>query len=111
MYEPKKVSFKQGPSGITHWKSTGIDNYSLKTDLGSVNNSKTSYPIVSEGKRMSVNYVAGNYVKENKVIYPGKSVINIYIVYELDDRKVYNPDFTAQNCLFGAVKITPDVTN
>ena len=33
---------------------------------------------------------------------------NIYIVYELEDRKVNNPHFTAQNCLFGAVQITPD---
>ena len=49
----------------------------------------------------------GNYVKENKVMYPVKSVKNIYIVYKLDTIKsTRNTDFTIQNALFGAIKIT-----
>ena len=52
---------------------------------------------------------SGNYVKENKLIYPVKSVVNIYIVYKLDTIKsTRNTDFTIQNALFGAVKITED---
>ena len=44
-------------------------------------------------------------------------VVNVYTVYKLNDlndledskiRNTVNPDFTAQNCLFGAVKITTD---
>ena len=77
MYEPKKNYFKQ-----THWKSTGIDNYSLNTDLRGVTNTSGVYPKVSEEVRMSVIF-SGNYVKENKAIYPTKSVVNIYIVYKL----------------------------
>ena len=38
IYEPKTFSFEQTASGITHWKSTGIDNYSLKTDLRGIVN-------------------------------------------------------------------------
>ena len=38
IYEPKKFSFKQTASGLTHWKSTGMDNYSSKTDLRGVAN-------------------------------------------------------------------------
>ena len=55
---------------------------------------------------MSVKF-SGNYVKENKSIYPVKSVMNIDIVYSLDPiSNTRNTDFTAQNCLFGAVKLT-----
>ena len=58
---------------------------------------------------MSVRF-SGNYVKENKSIYPVKSVMNIYIVYSLDSiNNTRNTDFTAQNCLFGTVKNTKDV--
>ena len=58
---------------------------------------------------MSVKF-SGNYVKENKSIYPVKSVMNIYIVYSLDTiSNTRNTDFTSQNCLFGAVKITKDL--
>ena len=58
---------------------------------------------------MSVKY-SGNYVRENKSIYPVKSVMNIYIVYNLDTiTDTRNTDFAAQNCLFGAVKLTKDV--
>ena len=52
---------------------------------------------------------SGNYIKESKAIYPTKSVVNIYIVYKLDTIKSSrNTDFTIQNTLFGAVKITED---
>ena len=58
---------------------------------------------------MSVKF-PGNYVKENKSIYPVKSVMNIYIVYDLDTiTNTRNTDFIAQNYLFGAVKLTKDV--
>ena len=32
-------------------------------------------------------------------------MVNIYIVYELENKRVFSPDYTSQNCLFGAVKI------
>ena len=52
---------------------------------------------------------SGSYVKENKVIYPTKSAVNIYIVYKLDTIKsTRNTEFTIQNALLGAVKITKD---
>ena len=108
IYEPKIFSFKQTSAGITHWKSTEIDNYSLKADLRGAANTSGIYPKVFEGIRMRVNF-SGNYVKGNKSIYPVKSVVNIYIVYELDTIKsTRNTDFTIQNPLFGAVKITED---
>ena len=35
--------------------------------------------------------------------------MNIYTVYKLQKRTVSSPDFTVQNTLFSAVKITKDV--
>ena len=46
-------------------------------------------------------------MKQDKISYLNASVINIYIVYSLDPiSNTRNTNFTAQNCLFGAVKIT-----
>ena len=71
IYEPKTFSFKQNSAGIIHWKSTGIENYSFKTNLRSAANISNDYPKVSGGTRMSVRF-SGNNVKENKPIYPVK---------------------------------------
>ena len=45
-------------------------------------------------------------MKPNKLGYAHGTVVNIYTVYELKNRRVSSPDFTVQNGLFGAVKIT-----
>ena len=52
----------------------------------------------------------GSYMKQKKVVYPNNSsVVNIYIVYELDKiDNTKNTDFTIQNVLFRAMKITKD---
>ena len=33
-------------------------------------------------------------------------IINIFIVYDLQSNLNYNPEFTLENCLFGAIKVT-----
>ena len=48
-------------------------------------------------------------MKQNKLGYAQGKIINLYIVYELKNRRVDNPDFTVQNGLFVAVKITKNV--
>ena len=73
-----------------------------------VANNSGAYPKVSKETRMSVKF-SGNYVKEKKVIYPAKSAVNIYIVCKLDTiGSSKNTDFTIQNALFAAIKITKD---
>ena len=111
IYEPKTFSFKQTSDGIAHWKSTRIDNYSLKTDLRGLANNLGVYPKASGETRMSVIF-PGNYVKENKSLYPNKSVVNIYIFCKLNTiSSTRNTDFTIQNALFGNVKITKDTNS
>ena len=74
-----------------------------------VANISVNYPKVSGGTKISVKF-SGNYAKENKSIYPVKPLVNIYIVCSLDPiSNTRNIDFTTQNCLFGAVKLTKDV--
>ena len=78
----------------------GIEN--TKTDLPELKNDGRTY-----------DYLQGNHFKQNsplisninKVISIG--VINIYIVYKLDPiSSTRNTDYTIQNSLFGAMKIT-----
>ena len=74
--------------------------------LFSVDNSSNNTPtLLNQNNRLGVTF-SGNYMKQNKLGYAQGTVINIYIVYELKNRRVNSPDFTVQNCLFGAVKIT-----
>ena len=56
---------------------------------------------------MSVKF-NGNYFVQNKMLYPNNNnVVNIYIVYKLDTiNNTRNTDYTIQNALFGAVKVT-----
>ena len=48
-------------------------------------------------------------MKQNKLGYAHGTVVNIYIVDELKNKTISNTDFTVQNGLFGAVKLTKDV--
>ena len=48
----------------------------------------------------------GNYFKQDPITIPN-NVINIYVVYKLDPiSSTRNTDYTIQNALFGAMKIT-----
>ena len=54
-----------------------------------------------------------NYFVQNKVIHPNNNkVVNIYIVYRLDPISNFRSiDYTIQNALFGAIKITKNTTD
>ena len=45
-------------------------------------------------------------MKQYKLGYAHGTVVNIYIVYELKNRRIDNTDFTVLNGLLGAVKVT-----
>ena len=48
----------------------------------------------------------GSCLKEDEAKSKYQKIVNIYIVYDLESNLKYNQDFTLENCLFGAVKIT-----
>ena len=75
-----------------------------------MNNSNNNSPtLLNKNNRLGVTF-NGNYMKQNKLGYAYGKIVNLYIVYELKNRKVDSPDFTVQNGLLGAVKITKNVT-
>ena len=72
----------------------------------SVNNFNNVSPtLLKQDNKIGVTFT-GNYMKPNKTGYAYGSIVNIYIAYELKYRTISSPDFTVQNGLFGAVKIT-----
>ena len=64
--------------------------------------------LLNQNNRLGVTF-NGYYMTQNKIGYAHGTVVNIYIVYKLKNRTVDGPDFTVQNGLFGAVKITKDI--
>ena len=92
---------------IATWKSTGIFNYSDDSSKKGIEDTKTKLPELKNDGRMDV-YLQGNHFQQNKVVIPNNNnVINIYVVYKLDPiSSTRNTDYTIQNALFGAMKIT-----
>ena len=88
---------------LTTWRSTGIDNLSINSDLKAISDGTLLLPSLENNGRMNVKF-NGNYFVQNKVLHPNS---NIYIVYKLDPISFSrNTDYTIQNALFGARKIT-----
>ena len=77
--------------------------------MNSIEDTKTNLPLLKSNKETYV-LLQGNYFQQsNKIIIPNdnKKVINIYVVYKLDPiSSTRNTDYTIQNALFGAMKIT-----
>ena len=48
----------------------------------------------------------GNCLRQPKISYTHRAIVNIYIVYELGASGFNNNDLTLKNCLFGAVTLT-----
>ena len=114
VYECKQYFFrkKNNNNRLITWRSSGIDNLSANTDLKAMPNAKGLLPIVENNGRMNVEF-NGNYFVQNKVLHPNNNnVVNIYIVYELYKiSSTRNTDYTIQNSLFGAIKITKNASD
>ena len=59
----------------------------------------------------SVNYVGtkGDCLKQEKISFDHRKIVNIYIVYEIDRYVNIRSYSTLENCLFGAVKLVKHV--
>ena len=109
MYESKVNLFAFNNKKITNWRSTGIINYSDYYSMNVIEDTKTNLPILKNNKETYV-LLQGNYFQQNNIIIipnNNKNVINIYVVYKLDPiSSTRNIDYTIQNAIFGAIKIT-----
>ena len=113
-YECKIGSFGFGLTSkyISEWKSTGIYNYSIDSNMNAFANAKSDLPNLKNDGRMHV-HLNGNHFQQNKVIIPNNNnAINIYCVYKLDPiASSRDTSFTIQNALFGAMQITKNATD
>ena len=85
----------------------GIFIYSDDSSMKGIEDTKIKLPELKNDGRMHV-YLQCNHLQQNNVIIPNNNnVINIYVVYKLDPiSSTRNTDYTIQNALFGAMKIT-----
>ena len=107
VYECRTFSFKnENNDKLTTWKSTGIDNFSVDSDLKAIPDATSLLPNLDNNDRMNVKF-SGNYFVQNKILHPNNNnVVNIYIVYKSDPISFSrNTDYTIQNALFGAIDI------
>ena len=88
---------------LSSWKSKGLSAETIKPPT----TSDTSLtPIVSYyGTKTRVKFT-GSCLKQPKISYTHRKVVNIYIVYELVASSSHNNDLTLKNCFFGAVTLT-----
>ena len=109
VYESKRHSFRTNKNNrLITWKSSGIYNFTANSDLKAIPNAQGLLPILENNCRMNLEF-NGNYFEQTKVTLPS-NVVNIYVVYKLDPiSSIRNTDYTIQNALFGAVKITKNV--
>ena len=87
---------------ISLWESKGLSN-------GKIGSTKTSnydhsLRLVYDNARVKLNF-RGDLLKQDKITYNHKPIVNIYVVYRLIPG-INNSGFTLENCLFGAVKLT-----
>ena len=107
VYEGKIDSFIFNYKKLLKWRSTGIFNYSDYYSMNGIEDAKKNLPILKDDDRTYV-YLQGSHFQQNDAIVTNNNnVINIYVVYKLDPiSSTRNTDYTIQNALFGAVKIT-----
>ena len=106
VYECKVSSMKPSFYGILEWKPKDIYNNSNKNVLSSVQNTKNVAPDIKNINGQLYVSFNGNYFEQDPITIPN-SVINIHVVYKLDPiSSTRNTDYTIQNALVGAMKIT-----
>ena len=100
-------SFNFTTKKISKWKSMGIFIYSDGSSMKGIEDTKTRLPELKNDGRMHV-YLQGNHFQQNNaIILNNNNVINVCVVYKLDPiSSTRNTDYTIQNALFDAMKIT-----
>ena len=88
---------------VLSWQSKGLSNEIIKphTTYNNSLNPKLNY----YGTKTRVKFIR-SCLKQSRISYSHKKVVNIYIVYELDASSSNVNDTTLKNCSFGAVTLT-----
>ena len=89
---------------VLSWKSRGFSDETIKPPSTS-DNSLTPALSYYRASKIRVKFT-GSCLKQDKVIFNHKNVVNIYIVYELGASTSNIIDLTLKNCLICAVTLT-----
>ena len=99
----KRIAGVGNSNYISYWKSKGLSRENI-TPPAIPDNSLT--PQLSYyGTKTRVKFT-GICLKQDKITYNHKNVVNIHIVYELRASSSQSDNSELQNCLFGAVTLT-----
>ena len=91
---------------ISSWKSKGLSDETIKSPTKPDNSLTPTINYINNTDKIRVNF-PGNCLKQSyKLTYTHRTIVNIYIVYELGVSGSNNSDPTLKNCLFGAVILT-----
>ena len=95
-------------SNILSWKSKGLTDESIETPSTSNKMLNPSVNNVDVGTKARTEF-KGDYLKQKKTSFDHGKIVNIYIVYEIDDYCNISNYPTLENCLFGGVKLTKHI--
>ena len=87
---------------VSSWKFKGLSAESIKPPRTSDNSLN---PILNYYGTKTRVKLTGSCLKQPKISYIHRKVVNIYIVYELAASSSHNNDPKLKNCLFGAVTL------
>ena len=87
---------------VLSWQSKGLSNESIKSPTTSDNSLN---PVQFKTIVLRVQFT-GSSLKQRKLTFTHKKIVNIYIVYELGVSTSHCSDPTIKNYLFGAVTLT-----
>ena len=99
----KRIAGVGNGNYISYWKSRGLSDKrinSIKTSNHSITPNLDYY-----GTKTRAEF-NGSCLKQDRIIFNHRKVVNIYIVYEIG-KSINISDYQAlENCLFGAVALT-----
>ena len=93
-------------SNILSWKSKELSDESIKSPTTS--NKLFNLSLDYVGTKARVRF-SGACLKQEKITFNHRKIVNIYIVYEIEKRVNISSYPTLENYLFGAVKLTKHV--
>ena len=88
---------------ISSWEPKGSSAESIKPPTTSDNSLNPIINYYSYNIRLKF---TGSCLKQSKITYTHKKIVNIYIFYALSASNSHSDDPTLKNCLFGAVTLT-----
>ena len=99
-------TFNANDSNILSWKSKGLSDENIKPPSKSNKMLNPSVNCVCTIARVETNR---DCLKQENISFDHGKIVNIYIVYEIDDYRNINTYPALENCLFSAVKLTKHV--